>query len=124
MPGFPGSKNKAACPRASLTLRLLEDNGILERRASGEGGSGRHYALTDKGHGLWPALITLKQWGETWCGPWAEDEATLRTEHRGTDHEMHAILVCQTCGEPVSTHTTRTVLSKCMKAERKAAQAR
>ena len=109
----------------SLTLRLrkLEEEGILERRASEEGKAGKVYALTPKGHGLWPTLITLKQWGEEWCGPWADDGAALRTMHRGTDHEMYAVLVCHTCGEPVSTHTTHAVLSKCMQAERDAAEA-
>jgi DNA-binding HxlR family transcriptional regulator len=122
---FSGLQKQTGMSPRSLTLRLrkLVEEGILERSPSEEGKSAKVYALTPKGHGLWPALIMLKQWGEEWCGPWEEDGSALRTEHRGTDHEMHAILVCQTCGEPVSTHTTRSVLSRCMQAERDAAEA-
>ncbi len=122
---FSGLQKQSGMSPRSLTLRLrkLEEEGILERRASEEGIAAKVYALTPKGHGLWPTLITLKQWGEEWCGPWADDGAALRTMHRGTDHEMYAVLVCHTCGEPVSTHTTHAVLSKCMQAERDAAEA-
>src|SRR4029450_12624218 len=44
-------------------LRLLEDEGVVERAAEG-----RVYALTDKGRDLAPVLASLAAWGARHCG--------------------------------------------------------
>lgn len=90
----------------SLTLRLrkLEDEQILERRESADGKRARDYALTPKGHALWPVMITLKQWGDDWCGPWPHDQPPVQTQHRDRGHALRVGVVCETCGELVDGH--------------------
>lgn len=112
-------KQTGMSPR-SLTLRLrkLQDEGIVSPRSTG---GGKDYTLTEKGNALWPALIMLKQWGDDWCQPDSEDDLPLINMHRGTDHEMRAKLVCETCGEPVSTRTTKSILSERFMSERASA---
>lgn len=114
---FAGMQKKTGMSPRSLTLRLrkLEEEGILSRpAATGD----KDYALTEKGHALWPALIMLKQWGDDWCHPDSDEDLPLINMHRGTGHEMRAKLVCEVCGEPVSTHTTKSILSDRFQSER------
>lgn len=117
---FAGMQKQTGMSPRSLTLRLrkLEEEGIVTRPV---GDGAKDYALTEKGHALWPALIVLKQWGDDWCQPDTEDDLPLINLHRGTDHEMRAKLVCVTCGEPVSTHTTKSILSERFMSERASA---
>ncbi len=109
-------KQTGMSPR-SLTLRLrkLEEEGII----SHPGSNGvKDYSLTEKGQALWPALIMLKQWGDDWCNTAPDEDLPLMNIHRGKGHEMKAKLVCETCGEPVSTHTTKSILSERFQFER------
>jgi DNA-binding HxlR family transcriptional regulator len=48
----------------SARLRLLVEHGLLEARPAADGGAHREYVLTDKGSGLFPVLVALRQWGE------------------------------------------------------------
>jgi hypothetical protein len=95
----------------SLTLRLgqLVAHGIVDRVGHGEASAHSEYRLTDKGLDLWPVLVTLRQWGERWTGPWAEDGPPLALEHRGHGHALHAELRCADCGEPVDARSARVV---------------
>ena len=45
-------------------LKLLSDEGVLERRPDPERPGRPEYVLTDKGRALGPALITLMNWGD------------------------------------------------------------
>ncbi len=47
-------------------LARLVDHGILERTALPSDRRKVVYALTEKGAGLLPAMVALRQWGETW----------------------------------------------------------
>jgi DNA-binding HxlR family transcriptional regulator len=46
-------------------VRLVE-HGVLERQVMACDRRKVHYALTDKGMDLLPAMIALRQWGEKW----------------------------------------------------------
>ncbi|WP_230473675.1 winged helix-turn-helix transcriptional regulator [Dyella choica] len=51
-------------------LRHLVAHGILEAAPAPDGGAYQEYVLTDKGRGLFPLLVALRQWGEEFCfGP-------------------------------------------------------
>jgi DNA-binding HxlR family transcriptional regulator len=51
-----------------LTARLsqLVAGGILELRPSADGSPYREYHLTAKAQGLFPVIVSLRQWGETY----------------------------------------------------------
>ncbi|WP_262312080.1 helix-turn-helix domain-containing protein [Acidiphilium sp. AL] len=47
-------------------LRNLLAHGILEAVPASDGSAYQNYVLTQKGHDLFPVLIALWQWGETY----------------------------------------------------------
>jgi DNA-binding HxlR family transcriptional regulator len=100
---FEGLRVHTGMSPRSLSLRLarLVDQGILERAARADAPAFREYRLTPKGLDLWPVLVTLRQWGERWAGPWGRGGVPLKLLHRGRGHTLSAQLTCAECGEPV-----------------------
>lgn len=47
-------------------LRNLVEHGILKSVPTSEGSSYQKYVLTEKGKGLFPLLVALRQWGEAY----------------------------------------------------------
>ncbi|HTH76858.1 winged helix-turn-helix transcriptional regulator [Trinickia sp.] len=45
-------------------LRNLVNHGILETAPASDGSAYQKYVLTEKGKGLFPLLVALRQWGE------------------------------------------------------------
>src|SRR6201999_837978 len=45
-------------------LRLLVDEGILSTVPASDGSAYQEYVLTDKGRGVFPILVALRQWSE------------------------------------------------------------
>ncbi|OMG74811.1 winged helix-turn-helix transcriptional regulator [Burkholderia ubonensis] len=45
-------------------LRNLVAHGILDAVPAADGGAYQQYVLTEKGRGLFPLLVALRQWGE------------------------------------------------------------
>jgi len=81
-------------------LQKLVDAGILERRRYQERPARDEYRLTGKGLDLYPVLMALVRWGDRW-----HDDGRgkpLRHIHRPCQHEMHAVMVCSECGEPLA----------------------
>jgi DNA-binding HxlR family transcriptional regulator len=74
-------------PATAARLRELVDNGLLAREDYREPGqrTRQRYRLTEKGAGLFPALVALMQWGNRWL-----DERGGPVELRHHD-----------CGEPI-----------------------
>lgn len=108
---FEGLRLHTGMSPRSLTLRLgqLMDHGIVTRGAPEQAPAHSEYLLTEKGLDLWPVLVMLRQWGERWAGPWAEDGPPMALEHRGHGHALHAVLHCAECGEPVQARSARVV---------------
>ncbi len=77
-------------PVTAARLRELVEQGLLEREDYREPGqrTRQRYRLTEKGAGLFPALVALMEWGNRWL-----DDRGGRVELRHRD-----------CGEPVSVH--------------------
>jgi DNA-binding HxlR family transcriptional regulator len=48
----------------SARLRTLVDHGILDTVPASDGSAYQEYVLTEKGRGLFPVLVALRQWGE------------------------------------------------------------
>lgn len=100
---FEGLRVHTGMSPRSLSLRLahLVAQGILEKSTVADAPARHEYRFTPKGLDLWPVIVTLRQWGERWAGPWGRDGVPLTLKHRGHDHALTARLTCAECGEPV-----------------------
>lgn len=58
-------------------LRHLAEHGIIEAVAAADGGAYQEYVLTEKGRGLFPVLVALRQWGEEFFFERKEPRVTL-----------------------------------------------
>jgi DNA-binding HxlR family transcriptional regulator len=81
-------------------LKLLCDEGVLERVPDPERPGRPKYVLTDKGRELGPALIVLMKWGDRHY-PTAGGPPRL-TIHAGCGGSFGADLRCDRCGQPAS----------------------
>ncbi len=81
-------------------LRALVADEILER-AEGEDEHARvEYRLTKKGMDLYPVMLAMMRWGDTWlCG---EKGPPLTLVHRGCGAKAMPAFVCPGCGESVN----------------------
>jgi DNA-binding HxlR family transcriptional regulator len=68
-------------------LRYLVARGILETMPASDGTAYREYVLTEKGQGLFPVIVALRQWGE---------------DHFFTDGEERSSLVDRENSAPVA----------------------
>ncbi|WP_392433273.1 winged helix-turn-helix transcriptional regulator [Yersinia sp. HM-2024] len=68
-------------------LRDLVEHGILRVAPASDGSAYHEYVLTEKGHQLFPIIVSLRQWGE---------------EHLFSAGEKHSILVDNLSGRPIS----------------------
>ena len=48
----------------AVRLRALVDRGILQTKPASDGSAYQEYVLTDKGRGIFPILVALRQWSE------------------------------------------------------------
>ncbi|MFI0516084.1 winged helix-turn-helix transcriptional regulator [Streptomyces sp. WSLK1-5] len=86
--------------RSRLQDRLgrLVEHGILERRPA-DGGDHVEYRLTSKGHAIYPILMAIRDWGDTYMAP---DGPPAHYRHRDCTGEAHIQLTCDTCGTEVT----------------------
>ncbi len=64
-------------------LRNLVDHGILELVPASDGSAYQEYVLTEKGGGLFPLLVALRQWGEDYFFLKNETRVQLVDRKRG-----------------------------------------
>src|SRR5262249_2465269 len=83
--GIPGSV-------LSERLRLLEREGVLERRQYSDHPPRAEYLLTAKGHALGVVVGALSSWGERY----AEHDLSLVDNECG--HGVSVVYHCETCG--------------------------
>jgi DNA-binding HxlR family transcriptional regulator len=77
-------------------LKLLCEEGVLERLPDEERPGKRKYVLTDKGRELAPALIVLIKWGDRhYPTPGGPPRLTL---HTGCGGNVDADFQCERCG--------------------------
>ncbi|MBL8359831.1 MAG: helix-turn-helix transcriptional regulator [Rubrivivax sp.] len=108
---FEGLRLHSGMSPRSLSLRLarLVDEGILEKVPCRDTPAVHEYRLTEKGLELWPVLVTLRQWGERWGGPWRRGGVPMKLMHRGRGHALRAQMVCAECGEPVDARSSEVL---------------
>jgi DNA-binding HxlR family transcriptional regulator len=87
--------------RNILTIRLngLVDEGLLMREEYQQRPVRHEYRLTDKGREVYPILAAMAAWGDRWLtGP---EGTPLILHHTACDQDMHAIVMCSECAEPI-----------------------
>jgi DNA-binding HxlR family transcriptional regulator len=110
-------RHLAAAPHiVAARLKKLVEHKVLEKRRYQDHPPRYEYRLTERGHELYPALIALITWGETWLkstlGP-----ASIRT-HKSCSHRLHVVTTCAACGEAVTARDVKAVLTPRFAAER------
>jgi DNA-binding HxlR family transcriptional regulator len=93
--------------RNILATRLarLVDEGIFVKVPYQDSPLRYEYRLTDKGRDVYPILAAMAAWGERWLtGP---EGTPLVLQHTTCDHDMHAVVVCSECAEPINARNVR-----------------
>lgn len=92
--------------RNVLQTRLthLVDDGIMERVPYQERPLRCEYRLTQKGIDLWPIIIALLGWGDTYAAP---DGPPLRLEHRDCGGAVTDRGICSACGAVLGARDVR-----------------
>jgi DNA-binding HxlR family transcriptional regulator len=95
--------------RNVLQTRLtgLVDEGVLEKRLYTDRPPRYEYRLTDKGLDLWPTLVALMYWGDSYAAPAAGPPMLLTHRRCGGSVDGHRI--CTACGARLS---VRDVLAR------------
>lgn len=87
-------------------LALLVGEGVLERRPYQERPRRFEYRLTEKGLGLYPAVLALVHWGDRHYA--GEAGPPLLHRHKACGHDFRAVLTCSHCGETVDPRGVET----------------
>ena len=87
-------------------LALLVAEGVLARTAYQERPVRHEYRLTEKGLGLYPAILALVHWGDAHYAGAAGPPMLHR--HKTCGHDFRSVLTCSECGEMV---TAREVIA-------------
>ncbi|NIB38726.1 helix-turn-helix transcriptional regulator [Pseudomaricurvus alkylphenolicus] len=89
-------------PRATLSNRLksLLAAGLLKQEPSREGGRRKEYRFTEMGADLYPTMLTLLRWGDTWTK--TDEGAPLILTHRSCRKRCHAEVITSCCGTKVN----------------------
>jgi DNA-binding HxlR family transcriptional regulator len=88
----------AATPQMLATrLKKLEADGIVERLAYSERPPRFEYRLTEKGLALYPVILALRRWGETWCKKKSEGIA-VHYVHQPCGKDPGLGPLCAHCG--------------------------
>ena len=63
------------------------------------------YRLTPKGRDAYPILAAMAAWGDRWLV--GEEGTPLVLHHTACEHDMHAVVVCSECDEPLDVREMR-----------------
>ena len=97
---FDDFQRNLGCARNVLTERLgrLVDAGVMRRRRYQERPERFEYRLTRMGVELWPAMMTLRAWGDKHLAP---DGPPVLILHRDCGGSLDERLNCDRCGAPL-----------------------
>jgi DNA-binding HxlR family transcriptional regulator len=106
---FDELQDNLGIARNVLAARLekLVEAGVVEKRTYSERPSRHEYVLTDKGRDLWPALISLMEWGDRHA-PSPGGPPTVIV-HRGCGGEVGSRRTCTRCGKALELHQVQAL---------------
>lgn len=84
----------------SERLALLVANGVLEKFAYQQRPLRHEYRLTEKGLALYPVILSLVHWGDSYCGTAAGPP--IVHHHNVCGHDFKPVMICSECGESVA----------------------
>jgi DNA-binding HxlR family transcriptional regulator len=93
-------------PTLSLRLRKLVDAGVLDRVRYSTEPERHEYRLTQAGRDLFPAVIALMRWGDTYLAGPEGPPIVLHHETCGKPTQPH--VTCDVCGEEINTRNVRS----------------
>jgi len=76
-------------------LRVLTQEGILERRQYQDNPVRHEYRLTQKGQDLYPIMLSIMTWGDRY----KNEIPPVRLIHRTCGHDANPHMTCASCGE-------------------------
>jgi DNA-binding HxlR family transcriptional regulator len=86
-------------PTLSLRLRKLVDSGLLDRVPYSSEPERHEYRLTEAGRNLFPAVIALMRWGDSYlAGP---EGPPIVLRHQTCGEQTHPHLTCDVCGKEI-----------------------
>ena len=93
--------------RNILTTRLhqLVEAGVLKRVAYQESPQRFEYRLTQQGRDVYPILAAMATFGDKWLHGSGEPLVIFR--HLTCDHDMHAVVTCSECAQPLDARSVR-----------------
>jgi DNA-binding HxlR family transcriptional regulator len=99
---FNAFQTEIGISRSRLQDRLtrLVEHGILAKRQAADGDH-TEYRLTRKGHDIYPILMAIRDWGDTYMAP---DGPPVLYRHRNCTGEGHVALTCDSCGTGLAPH--------------------
>jgi DNA-binding HxlR family transcriptional regulator len=105
---FDEMVRRTGAPRDTLAARLraLVGAGILERRPYSDHPARFEYYLTQAGLDLYPVILTLMRWGDTYLA--GENGPPLVLKHE-CGERLTAQVVCEACGQPATAGTAKPV---------------
>lgn len=85
--------------RTIVTDRLsrLVEEGVLAKRAYQDRPLRHEYRLTEKGLGLYPVLLSMFRWGDTYYA--GKKGPPVLFHHKTCGHDFRPVPVCSECGE-------------------------
>ncbi len=92
----------------SQRLKRLEREGILRRESYSTRPPRHEYRLTAKGRDLWPVIIAMKNWGDSW---FEEGGTPVEIRHKSCGATVVPQMTCPDCGEPMAAHDAEPRLS-------------
>lgn len=85
-------------------LATLVEHGIVERVPYQQHPERVDYLLTDRGQDLFPVIVSLMNWGDTWR---ADGQPPVQLVDRDTGQPLQPVLVDAATGRPIRYQTTR-----------------
>lgn len=83
----------------SNRLKLLVENGLLDKTADPNGSKYAEYHLTEKGRDLFPVLVAITQWGDKWAVH--EDGPSFDIIDKRTDCSIPPLALLGSDGQPL-----------------------
>jgi DNA-binding HxlR family transcriptional regulator len=93
------------CADLGIARNILTDRlkkfvyrGIIEKHEDMTKPRGSAYRLTQKGKDLFPVIMALAAWGNTWESP---NGAPITFRHMPDGHLLQPLIICRQCGKPI-----------------------
>jgi DNA-binding HxlR family transcriptional regulator len=106
---FDEIQSNLGIARNVLQTRLtgLVEQGVLEKHLYQEHPPRYEYRLTEKGLDLWPTVVALMQWGDSYTPPNGGPAVVL--EHRDCGGAVDEHRLCEACGARLSVRDVRAL---------------